>query len=194
MDSPDLQGAVAQGAHVFWLLEVVPGNDSNAFANQLILQSDKPNGIWFAPDGASASWRPGWWRITQQPDAISICFAWRDGIQIKTRTYARHRAFQFYYSGSISTGNLKLLLTLSAEGRWNRLLQMPLQQIALAQSNALTALHEGTGGRQQLVPITVTRDAADFGVQPTGSIETVRQEPSCLLLQIESELNTIEEF
>ena len=117
MDSPDLQRAMAQGVHFFWLLEVVPGNDSNAFANQLILQSDKPNGIWFALDGASASWRPGWWRITQQPDAISICFAWRNGIQAKARTYARHRAFEFYWSGGISTGNFKLLLTLSSKGR-----------------------------------------------------------------------------
>ena len=71
---------------------------------------------------------------------------------------------------------------------------MPLQQLALAQSNALTALREGTCGRQQVAPITETRDAADFGVQPADSIETVRQEPSCPLLQIDSELNTIEEF
>ena len=167
MDSPDLQRAMAQGVHFFWLLEVVPGNDGNAFANQLILQSDKPNGIWFAPDGASASWRPGWWRITQQPDAISICFAWRDGIQAKARTYARHRAFEFYWSGGISTGNFKMLLTLSSEGRWSRLLPMPLQQIALDQFNALTALREGTNGQEQLEPETDARDATDSGVQPT---------------------------
>ena len=71
---------------------------------------------------------------------------------------------------------------------------MPLQQIALAQSNALMALREGTCGRQRLVPITETRDAADVGGQLAGSIETVRHELSCPLLQIDSELNTIEEF
>ena len=95
MDTPDLQSAVAHGAHFFWLLEVVPGSDGNAFANQIILQSDKPNGIWFASDGAAATWRPGWWRITQQPATISICFAWRDGVQAKVRTYVRHRVFHF---------------------------------------------------------------------------------------------------
>ena len=78
MDSPDLQRAMAQGVHFFWLLEILPGNGGNAFANQIILQSDKPYGIWFAPNGALASWRPGWWRISQQPEAISIRFAWRD--------------------------------------------------------------------------------------------------------------------
>ena len=93
MDSPDLQRAMAQGVHFFWLLEIVPSNGGNVYANPIIIQSDKPYGIWFAPDGASASWRQWWWRITQQPAAISICFAWRDGVQIKTRTYARHRAF-----------------------------------------------------------------------------------------------------
>ena len=194
MDSPDLQRAMAQGVHFFWPLEVVPGNHGNAFANQIILQSDKPNGILFAPDGAFASWRPGWWRITQQPDAISICFAWRDGIQAKARTYARHRAFQFYYSGGISTCNFKLLLILSCDGRWSRLLPMPLQQIALDQFNAFTALREETSGQEQLEPKTEARDATDSGVQPARSIETVRQEPSCLLLPTDTEFNTIEEF
>ena len=98
MDTPDLQSAVAQGAHFFWLLEVVPGSDGNAFAKQIILQSDKPNGIWFASDGAAATWRPGWWRITQQPATISICFAWRDGVQAKVRTHVRHRVFHFYWN------------------------------------------------------------------------------------------------
>ena len=71
---------------------------------------------------------------------------------------------------------------------------MPLQQIALAQSNALTALREGTCGQQQLAPTTETRDTADVEGQRTGSIETVRHELNCLLLQFDSELNTIEEF
>ena len=194
MDSPDLQRAMAQGINFFWLLEIVPGNGGNAFANQIIIQSDKPNGMLFALHGASTSWRPGWWCITQQPNAISVCFAWRNGIQAKARTYARHRAVQFYWSGGISTGNFKMLLILSSEGRWSRLLPMPLQQIALDQFNAFTALRERTGGHEQLKPRTETRDATHSGVQPTGSIETHRHELSCLLLLTDTELNTIEEF
>ena len=63
-----------------------------------------------------------------------------------------------------------MLLILSSEGRWSRLLQLLLQQIALEQLNALTALREGTGEQEQLEPKTETRDATDSGVQPTGSI------------------------
>ena len=87
-----------------------------------------------------------------------------------------------------------MLLILSSEGRWNDVLQMPLQQIALDQFNALTALREGTNGQEQLAPKTETRDATDSGVLLTRSTETFRQEPSCLHLPIDTELNTIEEF
>ena len=47
-----------------------------------------------------------------------------------------------------------MLLTLSSEGRWSRVLPMPLQQIALDQFNALTALREETNGQEQLDPKT----------------------------------------
>ena len=95
MQSPDLQRATTEGAHLLWLLEVVPGNAGNVFANQIVLQSDKPAGVWFAPDGEAASWRPGWWRISQEPKSITVCFAWRVGVEPKIRTYMRHRVFDF---------------------------------------------------------------------------------------------------
>ena len=60
-----------------------------------------------------------------------------------------------------------MLLILRSEGRWSRLLPMPLQQIALDQFNAHTALREGTNGQEQLEPKTAARDATDSGVQPT---------------------------
>lgn len=69
-----------------------------------------------------------------------------------------------------------MLLTLRSEGRWNRLLPMPLQQIALDQFNAFTALREGTNRQEQPEPKTETRDATDSGEQPTGSTEAPRQE------------------
>ena len=94
--------------------------NSNTFSIHIIFQSDKPNGIWFVPDGAAATWRPAWWRITQEPDTIIMCFAWRDGVQAKVRTYVRHRGFQFYWSAGASAGDFKMLLPLSLDGRWNR--------------------------------------------------------------------------
>ena len=165
MDMPDLQSSLAQGAHFFWLLEVVPGSDGNAFANQIILQSDKPNGIWFASDGAAATWRPGWWRITQQPATISICFAWRDGIQAKVRTYVRHRVFHFYWNASASAGDIKMLLPLSPDGRWNPLLPIPLQHIVLDQFHAFTALREETGIQEQYEPKSEAGEATELEEQ-----------------------------
>ena len=44
---------------------------------------------------------------------------------------------------------------------------MPLQQIALDQFNALTALREGTSGQEQLERKTEARDATDSGLQPS---------------------------
>ena len=57
-----------------------------------------------------------------------------------------------------------MLLILSSEGRWSRLLPMPLQQIALHRFNALTALRDETCGQEQLEPKTETWDATDSGV------------------------------
>ena len=96
MQSPDLHLATTEGAHFLWLLEVVLGNAGNVFANELVLQSDKPGGVWFAPDGEPASWRPGWWQISHEPESISVCFAWPDGVEPKIQTYMRHRHFDFY--------------------------------------------------------------------------------------------------
>ena len=149
MDKPDLQSALAQGADFFRLLDAVPGRNSNTFANHIIFQSDKPNGIWFASDGAAATWRPGWWRITQQPATISICFAWLDGVQAKVRTYVRHRVFQFYWSAGASAGDFKMLLPLSPDGRWNRLLPIPLQETVLDQFHAFTAWRDEAGMQKQ---------------------------------------------
>ena len=142
MQSPDLQRATTDGAHFLWLLEVVPGNAGNVFANQIVLQSDKPAGVWFAPDGEAASWRPGWWRISQEPKSITVCFAWRVGVEPKIRTYMRHRVFDFYWSGGVSTGNFKLLRVLSPEGRWGRLIPVPLQEVMLSQVGVAAALRE----------------------------------------------------
>ena len=87
-----------------------------------------------------------------------------------------------------------MLLTLSPEGRWSRLLPIPLQQIALDQFYAFTALREETGRQEHVEPKTETRDATDSGEQPSGSIEALGPEPSCLLLPTDTGLNTIEEF
>ena len=69
-----------------------------------------------------------------------------------------------------------------------------MQQIALDQFNAFTALCEETRRQKQSEPKTETRDATDSGEQPTGSIEALGQEPRCRLLLIDIGLNTIEEF
>jgi len=142
MQSPDLQRATTEGAHFLWLLEVVLGNAGNVFANQIVIQSDKPAGVWFAPDGEAASWRPGWWRISQEPTSITVCFAWRDGVEPKVRTNMRHRVFDFYWSGGVSTDHFKLLRVLNPEGRWNRLLPVPLQEVLSSQSGVVAALRE----------------------------------------------------
>ena len=79
MDAPDLTSAVERGVLFNWLLEIVPGSVGNVYANQLILQADRRDGLWFAGDAASsATWRPGWWCISQDPDEIRVCFAWRE--------------------------------------------------------------------------------------------------------------------
>ena len=79
MDPPDLTSAVERGVYFNWLLEIVPDTIGNVYANQLILQAGRRDGIWFAGDAASsATWRPGWWCISQDPDEIRVCFAWRD--------------------------------------------------------------------------------------------------------------------
>ena len=94
--------------------------------------------------------------------------------------------------GGISTGDFKMLLIRSPEGRCSRLLPIPLQQIALDQFNAFTALREETGRQEHSEPKTETRDATDSGEQRAGSIDALGQEPSCFLLLIDTGLNTIE--
>ena len=148
MQSPDLQRATTEGAHFLWLLEVVLGNAGNVFANQIVLQSDKPAGVWFAPDGEAASWRPGWWRISQEPKRITVCFAWRVGVEPKIRTYMRHRAFDFDWTGGVSTGHFKLLRVLNPEGRWSRLLPVPLQEVVLSQAGVVAALREDLASQE----------------------------------------------
>ena len=96
MDAPDLTSAVERGVYFNWLLEIVPGTVGNVYANQLILQADRRDGLWFAGDAAStATWRPGWWCISQDPDEIRVCFAWRDGVRATERVYTRHPQFHF---------------------------------------------------------------------------------------------------
>ena len=124
---------MARGVYFYSLLEVVPGTDGNAFANQIMFRADRPNGLWFAGDGASAAtWRSGHWFITQQPDTIRTCFAWCDGVRVKERIYLRHPVFDFYWSAiGGSAAHVKILLQLSSDGRWNRLLPTPLHQTVL---------------------------------------------------------------
>ena len=52
MAPPDLTSAVERRVYFYWLLEVVPGTSANVYANQLILQADKRDGVWFAGDAA----------------------------------------------------------------------------------------------------------------------------------------------
>ena len=75
----------------------------------------------------------------------------------------RHRAFQIYWSAGASAGDIKILLTLSFDGRWSRLLPTPLQQIVLDQSHALMALREETGTQEHLEPKTEAGEATDPG-------------------------------
>ena len=42
---PDLTSAVERGNHFYWLLEVVPGTSANVYANQLILQAGRRDGV-----------------------------------------------------------------------------------------------------------------------------------------------------
>ena len=147
MQSPDLQRATTEGAHFLWLLEVVPGNAGNVFENQIVLQSDKPGGVWFAPDGEAASWRPGWWQISHEPKSITVCFAWRDGVEPKIRTYMRHRDFDFYWTGGDSTGHFKWLRVLSPEGRWSRF-PVPLQEVVFSEAGVVAALREDLASQE----------------------------------------------
>ena len=94
MDAPDLTSAVERGVYFNWLLEIVPGTVGNVYANHLILQADRRDGLWFAGDAASsATWRPGWWCISQDPGEIRVCFAWRDVVRATERVYTRHPQF-----------------------------------------------------------------------------------------------------
>ena len=96
MAPPDLTSAVERGVYFDWLLGVVPGTSADFYANQLILQADTRDDVWFASDDApSATWRPGWWSITQVPNVIRVCFAWRDGLRPIERAYVRHPQFHF---------------------------------------------------------------------------------------------------
>ena len=79
---PAVLAETASVAHFLWFLEIAPGK-SIVFANQLILQSNRRDGIWFVPDDAQASWRPGSWEITQAPDAVSTYFAWKNSVRVK---------------------------------------------------------------------------------------------------------------
>ena len=113
MQSPDLHLPTTEGAHFLWLLEVVPGDAGNVCANELVLQLDKPGGVWFALSGEPASWRPGWWQISHEPESISVCLAWPDGVEPKLHTYMRHRHFDFYWTGGDSAGDFRCVSVFS---------------------------------------------------------------------------------
>ena len=150
MDAPDLTSAVERGVYFNWLLEIVPGTVGNVYANQLILQADRRDGLWFAGDAASsATWRPGWWCISQDPDEIRVCFAWRDGVRATERVYTRHPQFHFYSSAAAgSAAHVKLLLPLSSDGRWSRVAPILLRNALLRQFQpAPTAAANQNDGR-----------------------------------------------
>ena len=133
-------------------------------------------------------------RITQQPATISICFAWRDGVQAKVRTYVRHRVFQFYWNAGASAGDIKMLLPLSPDGRWNRLLPIPLQQIVLDKFHAFTALREETGMQEQSEPKSEAGEATELEEQYNATLEALGAVTSGLPLLSDPGLDTIEEF
>ena len=60
----------------------------------------------------------------------------------------RHRAFDFYWTGGVSTGNFKLLRVLSPEGRWSRPLPVPLQEVVLSQAGVVAALREDLASQE----------------------------------------------
>ena len=165
---PAVQADIASVAHFLWFMEIAPGKN-NVFANQLILQSNRRDGIWFVPDDAQASWRPGSWEITQAPDAVSTYFAWKDSVRVKERTYTRHPSRQFFVSGSASSGDLKLLVPRSPKGLWSHVLPGPLRHVDLAQCYSSPAGH-GVTSRPGVsaVPTDAHEEAAAPSEEPVG--------------------------
>ena len=93
---------------------------------------------------------------------ISMCFAWRDGVQAKVRTYVRHRVFQFYWGAGSSACDFKMLLPLSPDGRWIRLLPIPLQQTVLDHFHAFTAWRDEAGMQEQSKLTSEVLEAAEL--------------------------------
>ena len=117
------------------------GDAGNVCVNELVLQVDKPGGVWCAPDGEAASWRLGWWQISHEPERISVCLAWPDGVEPKLHTYMRHRHFDFYWTGGDSAGDFRCLRVLSPQGRWSRV-PAPLQDGVFSAAELLAALRD----------------------------------------------------
>ena len=66
------------------------------------------------------------------------------------RKYAhmRHRVFDFHWGGGVSTDHFKLLRVLNPEGRWSRLLPVPLQEVVLSQAGVVAALREDLASQE----------------------------------------------
>ena len=176
---PDVQTGTASVAHFLWFMEIVPGHD-NVFANELILQSNRRDGIWFVPDDAQASWRPGSWEITREPDAISTHFAWKDSVRAKERTYTRHPSLQFFVNGSASSGEFKLLVPRSPNGLWSQVLPDPLRHVDFAQCYSSTAGH-GVTSRHEVSEVATDahEQTAAPSEEPIGWTQVQGYELSC---------------
>ena len=177
---PAVLGDTVSAAHFLWFLEIAPA-DSTVFANQLILQSNRRDGIWFVPDDSQASWRPGSWEVTQAPDAVSTCFAWMDGVRVKQRTYTRHPSGQFFVSGTASSGDLKLLVPRSPKGLWSHVLPDPLRHVDLAQCYSAPAGHGVTSRPGVLAVLTDAHEvAAASSEEPAGWTHVQGYETRCV--------------
>ena len=181
MDAPDLTSAVERGVYFNWLLEIVPGTVGNVYANQLILQADRRDGLWFAGDAASsATWRPGWWCISQDPDEIRVCFAWRDGVRATERVYTRHPQFHFYSSAAAgSAAHVKLLLPLSSDGRWSRVAPILLRNAPLRQFQP-AQLRTRTTDAALLPPVALRRQSEIVSWQSPTAVSV--QSSVCAIL------------
>ena len=87
-----------------------------------------------------------------------------------------------------------MLLSLSPDGRWNRILPIPLQQIVQDQFHAFTALREETGIQEQSEPKSEAGEATELEDQYNATLEALGAVTSGPPLLPDPGLETIEEF
>ena len=87
-----------------------------------------------------------------------------------------------------------MLLPLSPDGRWNRLLPIPLQQTVLDQFHAFTAWRDEAGMQEQFELTSEVLEAAELEEQPIAVLEAPGTETIGSPPLPDLGLDTIEEF